>query len=399
MYRVSIFCVLLCIIASFTSPDWGFYGHRKINRMAVFTLPPEMISYFKNHIEYLTEHAVDPDKRRYATKFEAVRHYIDIDHWDVAPFDKVPRKWHEAFLSYAKILHIKNEDTLIYKWPCSFLEEDYDTLAMSCDSSYSFYYNLIHDKYYDDNIVLSVEDVNAYFPQGESMFKRGEIHIEDTFSDYGVLPYHLAQYYQKLVQAFIDRNSKSILRLCAEMGHYIGDAHVPLHTTENYNGQMSNQIGIHGFWESRLPELFADESYDFFVGKAEYVEDVKPYFWDVVLASHSYLPEVFDIERQLSQSYPQDQQYCFEERLERTIQTQCTDYAAAYHGELDGMVELRMRQAIQSIGSIWYSAWIDAGQPDLQSLDSPLPGEIQKEEEELNKSFNNGNIRGRQHDN
>ncbi len=398
MYRIVIYSLLVCFLASFSAPDWGFYGHRKINRMAVFTLPPEMITYFKRHIEYLTEHAVDPDKRRYATKFEAVRHYIDIDHWDVAPFDKVPRLWHDAFMSYAKFHHIKDGDTTTYKWPCNYLDEDIDTLSMACDSSYSFYYNLVHKKYYDDVVVLTSKDVNAYLLPGAKL-KGGEVHVEDTFSDYGVLPYHLDQYYQKLVQAFVDRKPKSILRLCAEMGHYIGDAHVPLHTTENYNGQLSNQIGIHGFWESRLPELFADETYDFFVGRAEYVENVKPYFWDVVLASHSHLPEVLAVEKQLSQAFPQDQQYCFEERLEVTIQTQCTDYAAAYHGELDGMVELRMRQAILSIGSIWYSAWIDAGQPDLETLDSPLVSEIQKETEELNKSFKNGNIRGRQHDN
>ena len=42
---------------------WGFFGHKRINRIATFTLPPEMFGFFKEHIEYLTEHAVDPDKR------------------------------------------------------------------------------------------------------------------------------------------------------------------------------------------------------------------------------------------------------------------------------------------------------------------------------------------------
>ena len=50
---------------------WGFYGHKRINRMAVFTLPPEMIGFFKKHIEFVSEHSVDPDKRRYANKVEA----------------------------------------------------------------------------------------------------------------------------------------------------------------------------------------------------------------------------------------------------------------------------------------------------------------------------------------
>ena len=46
------------------SQSWGFYGHKRINRMAVFTLPPEMVTFYKQHIEFVTNHAVDPDKRR-----------------------------------------------------------------------------------------------------------------------------------------------------------------------------------------------------------------------------------------------------------------------------------------------------------------------------------------------
>jgi hypothetical protein len=64
-----------------SSAAWGFYGHKRINRVAVFTLPPEMFGFYKEHIEFLTEHSVDPDKRRYAVEGEAQRHYIDLDHF------------------------------------------------------------------------------------------------------------------------------------------------------------------------------------------------------------------------------------------------------------------------------------------------------------------------------
>jgi len=43
---------------------WGFFAHQKINYYAVFLLPPEMLVLYKPNIEFLTEHAVDPDKRR-----------------------------------------------------------------------------------------------------------------------------------------------------------------------------------------------------------------------------------------------------------------------------------------------------------------------------------------------
>ena len=58
---------------------WGFYAHQRINYFAVFLLPPEMMVLYKPNISFLAEHAVDPDKRRYAVPDEGPRHYIDID--------------------------------------------------------------------------------------------------------------------------------------------------------------------------------------------------------------------------------------------------------------------------------------------------------------------------------
>jgi hypothetical protein len=60
--------ILLCSGKDSNMSDrrWGFFGHKRINRMATFVLPPSMFGFYKTHIEYLTEHSVDPDKRRYA---------------------------------------------------------------------------------------------------------------------------------------------------------------------------------------------------------------------------------------------------------------------------------------------------------------------------------------------
>ena len=54
---------LLIIFTSFHQKPpakWGFFGHKRINRLAVFTLPEEMLPLFKKEIEYLTEHSIDP---------------------------------------------------------------------------------------------------------------------------------------------------------------------------------------------------------------------------------------------------------------------------------------------------------------------------------------------------
>lgn len=403
MKAVHLIIVSFIIVTSITafetiSPDWGFYGHRKINRMAVFTLPPDLIGFYKKHLEFVTEHAVDPDKRRYATKHEAVRHYIDVDHWGEYPFDNVPRLKHEAYLQFADFLLIENGDTTIYNWPCQpdSLDESLLYLPISCDSTYQFYKELIDPIYYEDDQFISHHGLSKFLPD-DSELNGSDLQFVDHFSGYGILPFHLKDYYSSLVSAFAIKDVTRILRISAEIGHYIGDAHVPLHTTENYNGQFTDQIGIHAFWESRLPELFADESYDFFVGKAEYIDNVGPYFWDIVLKSHSYLAAVLDNEKELSVLYPQDQQYCFEERLEKSVRTQCTEYAGAYHTSLDGMVELRMQDAVSSIGSIWYSAWIDAGSPDLSMLTGNQIMAVGRDS--LEQKFQNGKLFGRDHTN
>ena len=131
-------------------------------------------------------------------------------------------------------------------------------------------------------------------------------------------------------------------------------------------------------------KLYADEKYSFLVGKAEMVDKPLTYFWQMVKESHDMLEDVLVIEKELTQSFPEDQQMCFDERLERTIKTQCPEFANAYHEKLDGMVETRMQDAILAIGSVWYSAWIDAGQPDLNNLEKV---EIEVEEIKVDPSI------------
>lgn len=398
MKLLTKFVLLLVVVVSvqMVAPEWGFYGHRKINRLAVFTLDEDLFPFYKYHIEFLTAHAVDPDKRRYATKHEAVRHYIDIDHWGDNPYETVPREYAHAFFKEASFYSINlNLDTTEIAF--NHYENENFLETFEADSLRSLFYKKVDRARYEDEIIVTCSDLGDFLSTPADCDK---ILIVDNFSGYGILPYFLPRYYNKLVRAFEAKDSKSILQLSADIGHYIGDAHVPLHTTENYNGQLTDQVGIHAFWESRLPELFADEEYDFFVGKAQYIPDVSEWIWNIIWDSHDLLDEVLDFEKGLSQTFPSDQQYCFEERLEMTIRTQCEGYSEAYHTKLDGMVEKRMQDAILAIGSIWLSAWIDAGQPDVRKI---LEIDWTKSDEELQKElealFRGGKIKGRDHDN
>ena len=318
-----IFLILLLFFFSKPAFSWGFYAHRKINHYAVFLLPPEMIRLFKPHIGFLEEHAIDPDKRRYAVQQEGPRHYIDMDRYGAYPYDSLPRKWNEAVAKFS----------------------------------------------------------------------------EDSLNKHGIVPWWLQTMLYRLTDAFKEKDQAKILKYSAELGHYMADAHVPLHACSNHNGQYTDQKGIHGFWESRVPELLADKEWDFFIGKAEYVRNPADFIWKRVLESAAASDTVLKFEKRLSQQFPPDQKFAFEERNGIIIRQYSFAFSKAYDELLNGMIERRMRQSIFAVASFWYTAWVNAGQPDLSNLSNrEFTAEELKEFEELNLAWKNAGIQGREHD-
>jgi hypothetical protein len=201
---------------------------------------------------------------------------------------------------------------------------------------------------------------------------------------------------RRLTNAFEAKDQLSILKLSAELGHYISDAHVPLHACTNYNGKLTGQDGIHGFWESRIPELFAEKGYDFFIGKASFIEKPGEFIWNRVLESGAAADSVLKTEAVLNARFAPDKKYAFEERAGKVIRQYSTAYSKAYSDMLNGMVERRMRQSIYAVACFWYTAWINAGQPDLRNLTNRIMTEQeQKEYEELNKQWQTGKAIGK----
>lgn len=314
MKKIFLSLILLLISQNMTTA-WGFFAHQRINRLAVYTLPPEMLGFYKYYITYITENAVNPDKRRYAVEGEAPRHYIDVD---------------------------------------------------------------IYDKMYNDSAVFKMP---RYW--NEAVAK----HTEDTLQAYGIVPWHINRMKYQLTEAFKQKDVLRILRLSADLGHYIGDANVPLHTTENYNGQLTGQYGIHGFWESRLVELYSD-NYDFFVGQANYLGKPQLTAWEAVTNAHLALDSVLSFEKKLTAQFSEDKKYTFEERNGQTIKTYSKPFSNAFHKMLNNQVERRMRASVKMVGDFWFTAWVDAGQPDLNELVSEnylkdAEKELENEKKEL----------------
>lgn len=99
MKRLTI--LLALIMPTFLCTSWGFFAHQRINNLAVFTLPTGMLFFYKKNIKYITEHAVDPDKRRYSDTLEAPRHYLDVENYE-KNIDSIPEKWNDALAKYGQ---------------------------------------------------------------------------------------------------------------------------------------------------------------------------------------------------------------------------------------------------------------------------------------------------------
>jgi hypothetical protein len=291
------FCSLVFLSFHFPSvktnkshQEWGFYGHKKINEWAVFTLPKEMKTFYKKNIDFIIQHSVDPDKRRYSIVGEAECHFIDLD-----------------------------------------------------------YYNSDHK--HKANLPLKWKDAICQFD-------------EDSLKKHGIVPWHVQSMLVKLTQAFIERNNQKILKYSAEIGHYIADAHVPLHTTSNYNGQKTGQYGIHGFWETKIPELFGSE-FNLVPSKAKLLNYPEIEIWEKTWQSHFALDSVFQFEKQTSLLFPDELKKSLVKRGDETEINYSSEYSLHYFQLLNGQTERRMRSAIQCVGDFWYTAWINAGQPEF----------------------------------
>ncbi len=211
---------------------------------------------------------------------------------------------------------------------------------------------------------------------------------EDTLRSQGIVPWYVQVMLGRLTAAFREKNFSKIMKNSAELGHYIADAHVPLHANSNHNGQLTNQKGIHAFWESRVPELLADKEWDFIIGKAEFIKDPSKYIWDRVLESAKASDSVLYFEKELTKQFSEDKKYSFELRNGKTIKQYSSAFTIAFDKKLDGMIERRMRLAIKSVASFWYTAWVNAGQPDLKTLTNQKFSEADtKEFEELNAKW------------
>ncbi len=269
---------------------WGFGAHRLVNRQAVELLDSPLGEYFSRHINYLSEHAVDPDLwRRDKETYpgEAPGHFIDADLFEAYPFRSIPRKWEESVRKYG----------------------------------------------------------------------------ENNLKGWGTAPWRIEKFYKKLVSNFRDGDWTEARQTAAALAHYVSDIHVPFHTVENYNGQLTGNKGVHKRWEADMVEQYLlDAAWP--EGPLERAADPVEKAFVIVEESFPGLEPILKAETRARQTIPPESRDIIAD-WDKSMQG--TEYIRILYKETGDLAIARMKASSVRIASYWQAAWVEAGRPSPPS--------------------------------
>ena len=191
---------------------------------------------------------------------------------------------------------------------------------------------------------------------------------KDTLMKYGYVPYWIMTMKERLTAAFRSGEADSILFYATDMGHYIADANVPLHTSINYDGQLTGQRGLHALWESVIPELELEQYQLYNHYKAKYLEHPEVELWEAIRHAHLLLNDMIEKEREISKQFTDSTKYRVQMRNGREVKYYTSAFAKKYSESLKPTINEQLLRSSNLIADFWYSCWIDAGRPGLNNL-------------------------------
>ncbi|MGB2868954.1 MAG: T9SS type A sorting domain-containing protein [Bacteroidota bacterium] len=141
----------------------------------------------------------------------------------------------------------------------------------------------------------------------------------------------------------------------ADLGHYVGDQHQPLHNAKNYDGQYTGNSGIHSRYESSMISTYQGQLV-VTPSSVKYIDKPIEFIFDCVYTSNAFVDSVLAADNYAKQvsgwsgsgSAP-------------------ASYYTALWGRCKSFTLLQMQQATEHFASLLYTAWVNAGSP-------PIPG-------------------------
>ena len=231
----------------------------------------------------------------------------------------------------------------------------------------------LNDKAENPRHFIDLENFGSLDSLPKTMEEAKKKYDDKFLNSNAILPWYVEDLMEKLTKAFKEKKKTEILFIAADLGHYLGDANMPLHTSANYDGQQSNQKGIHALWESRLPEMFGT-GYNYNTADAKFIDDIPKETWRIIFNSHKLIDTVLMTDKDLRKKFGEDKIFktdangkVVKSKFGQSVFTD--EYATQLHTALKGMVEKQMRASVIDVANFWYTAWVNAGKPDLSGLD------------------------------
>lgn len=172
----------------------------------------------------------------------------------------------------------------------------------------------------------------------------------ETVKERGLAPWRIEEYANELSETMKSGNHEEIVQVAAALAHYVEDIHMPLHVVENYDGQFTNQKGVHGRFEIDMVDEYASEI-QLTLGEAEAIEDPLEHAFTIILDSYVYADNLLHSDLRAKSGE--------------------TEYGESYMERLfefgGWIAEKRMSDAATATANYWYTAWLRAGKPELIS--------------------------------
>jgi hypothetical protein len=172
--------------------------------------------------------------------------------------------------------------------------------------------------------------------------KYGTGHINHT----GLLPWQIGSYSLKLTNDLRGRKWDDAQLDAAVLAHYVADAHDPLHTTQNYDGQLTGQAGLEMRFSSSLIEKYRN----FFMlhpRDAAKIEDPTEYAFQMALEANTWVDRIVFEDR----------------RAKDDLIDYNEDYFDRFYTAIGSTAVSELNEAAHDAGCYWYTAWLNAGKP------------------------------------
>jgi hypothetical protein len=162
----------------------------------------------------------------------------------------------------------------------------------------------------------------------------------------GTVPWRTEELARLLEARLAQADAEGAARVAGQLGHYVGDAHSPVHATVNFDGQLTGNPGLHARWETEMPRDFRRpiEEAAAALGRLEVAHDPVNAVFDALLSGNAAMPEVVAADREGGGS---------------------TTFSYAATGALAAR---RWALAASLLATLWEDAWAGAGRPVLAGM-------------------------------